>query len=99
MVTKTAVAWVVQRSSFFALGPVKTLVAFFVAKIVRYIVYETELAIFLAYTDVRVGAQGRAFSAAAFKNVEVQNNGTPEEKAASEKELINLFTELAKFRN
>ena len=70
------------------IGPVVGLV---LGKIVELLVKETEFAIFFKYIDMRTSAQGRDFSEAAINNFKIQQSGTPEEKAKSEKELIEKF--------
>lgn len=78
------------------LGPITELI---LGKVVEILVQETEFALFFNYIDMRVDAQGRAFSDAATKNYQVQLNGTVEEKAAAEKELVEKFREFVILTN
>jgi hypothetical protein len=70
------------------LGPITTIA---LEKIVEILVRETEFAIFFKYIDLRVDAQGRAFSEAAIRNFHAQKTGDPNEIAKAEKELIEKF--------
>lgn len=70
------------------LGPVVT---FLIGKMVEILIDKTEFAIFISYIDMRVDAQGSAFSRAAIDNYQAQQNGTPAEKIEAEKKLIQKF--------
>jgi hypothetical protein len=70
------------------IGPVTSLL---LGKVVEILVQETEFAIFFKYIDLRVDSQGREFSEAAIRNFQVQQTGSPDEKAKTEKELIEKF--------
>lgn len=69
-------------------GPITTLL---LGKIVEILVNETEFALYFKYIDLRVDAQGRSFSEAVVRNYQAQQNGSPDEKAKAEKELIKSF--------
>ena len=70
------------------IGPVVSLL---LGKIVEILVQETEFAIFFKYIDLRVDRQGREFSEAAIRNFHAQQNGSPDERAKTERELIEKF--------
>ena len=70
------------------IGPVTGLV---LEKIVEILVRETEFGIYFKYIDLRVDAQGRAFSEAAIKNYQAQLSGDKDAIAKAEKELIEKF--------
>lgn len=55
-----------------------------------------ELAAFFVYIDMRVTAQGRAFSEAAAKNQEALKNGTEADKAQAKIDLMKAFADLAR---
>lgn len=99
MIIKSVMAALVKQAAFFAWGPVNGIIAFVVTKLVDFIINQTELAIFLEYTDMRVGQQGKAFTQAALENSAAQMNGTPEQRALAEKKLIDSFREFAKLKN
>lgn len=82
------------------LGTVVTpIIGMFVGFILEAAIRQTEMGIFFLYIDLRTSAQGRDFEKFARANFEAQKNGTPEQKARAEKELINSFRALAKFTN
>lgn len=94
---KMVMSYLVTRVPFFALPIVNPILGFVVGSILEIAIRETEMGAFFLYIDLRTSAQGRAFEKAALKNYEVQKNGTPQEKADAEKELIDSFRTLVKF--
>ena len=70
------------------LGPVTT---FALEKIVEILIEQTEFAIFLKYTDMRVDREGREFSEAATENYKAQQSGNLERIAMAEKDLMDKF--------
>lgn len=60
---------------------------------------ETEIGLFFLFIDMRTNAQGKSFEEAARKNLDKQRNGTPEERATAEKELVDAFRKFAKLSN
>lgn len=84
---------------FLAWGPLTWIATQIVTKIISIALYETEMAAFLAYTDLRVARQGRDFVEAALANANIQKTGTPEEKARAEAELIEKLREFVKLKN
>jgi len=99
MLTKSIMSALVTRLPFLGIRFLNPLLGFLVAKLAEIVIYETEMAIFLGFTDLRVNAQGKDFSAAAVENARIQKNGTSEQKAAAETKLINSFREFVKLRN
>jgi hypothetical protein len=81
----------VTRVPFLFWPPFGLVTSFLIGKEVEILVAETEFAIFFTYIDMRVDAQGRAFSQAAIKNYQAQLNGSPQEKSEAEKELMDSF--------
>lgn len=78
------------------LNPITTVL---IEKLVTILVEDTEFEIFFEYIDLRVDGQGRSFSEAAIHNYNVQQTGTPEEKLAAEKALIEKFRAFAILKN
>jgi hypothetical protein len=72
---------------------------FIVGKVLEIAIRETEIGAFFLYIDLRTSAQGRDFEKAARANLLKQQTGTPEEKAAAEKELISAFKSFVKLTN
>lgn len=70
-----------------------------VGKALEIAIRETEMGAFFLYIDLRTSAQGRAFEGAARKNIEAQLNGTPEQAAKAERELIENFRAFVKLTN
>lgn len=99
LVIKSATQAVFKKIPFMAWGPLGPLASFLIEKFVWLLLTETEMVIFLNYTDFRVNRQGRAFSEAAQRNFELQRSGTPEEKMKAEEELISSFRAFVKLHN
>lgn len=98
-VTKSTVAALVTLLPWLSWPPIYWMVQKIVAKIVSIIIYETEMAAFFKYTDLRVAKQGREFIDAALANAAIQKTGTPEQKAVSEMALIGKLREFVKLKN
>lgn len=81
---------------FLFVGPLGPLGNKIVEKIMEILIREGEFAVFFKYIDLRVDGQGKDFSDAAVRNYHAQTNGTPEEKAKAEAELIEAFKKFAK---
>lgn len=75
------------------------LFGFIVGLVLEFAIRETEIGMFFLYIDLRTSAQGRDFEAAARANLDKQKNGSPEQKAKAEKELIDAFRAFVKFTN
>jgi hypothetical protein len=99
LVIKSATEIVFKKVAFLAWGPLGPLTSYLIEKLVGIIINETELAIFLKYTDFRISKQGKIFSEAAIKNSEAQKNGSEDEKKKAEEELINSFRAFVKLTN
>lgn len=98
-VTKSTMTALVAILPWLSWSIVYKLAYLIVGKIISIAVYETEMAIFLQYTDLRVGRQGKDFVNAALKNAEMQKSGTPEQKAQAQAELIDRLREFVKLKN
>lgn len=61
------------------------------------LVTKAETAAFFLYIDMRVGAQGKDFEAAAFANYQAQRQGTDVEKQNAEKNLKAAFHRFATY--
>lgn len=96
---KALISYLSKKLPFLFIPVIGPIVGLLLGKVVEILVQETEFAIFFVYTDMRVDAQGRAFSNAAMRNYHAQTNGTPEEKLAAEKELIDKFRAFVILRN
>lgn len=75
------------------------ILGFIVGKALEIAIRETEIGAFFLYIDLRTSAQGREFEKAARENLLKQQNGTPEERAAAEKELKSAFKAFVKLTN
>lgn len=87
--------------SFFPLlakPPLYKIADYLIGKLAGIIVYETEMRVFFAYTDLRVNAQGRKFLAAVELNLKAQEGNDEELKKISEAELIARAREFIKLR-
>lgn len=80
-------------------GPVGPLTKLVVTKVVTKAYEKGEMLVFFKYIDMRVDAQGIAFTEAAIKNHQAQLNGTEDEKKLAEKNLIAAFKSFAKLSN
>lgn len=87
------------EAPFLFWGPLGPFTKMVITKVVTKAYEQGEMAVFFKYIDMRVDAQGSAFSAAAIKNFQVQQTGTEDEKKKSEQELIAAFKSFAKLSN
>lgn len=90
---------IISKITFLAWGPLGPLVKYILSKIIKIAIYESEMAIFFLYTDIRVNAQGRAFYDSIEDNLNAQNGTDEEAKKHAEKKLIDSFRELVKLSN
>lgn len=85
---KAAMDFIVAKLPFFGKGIGLTvfnpILGYFITVGLKGVTTGVETAAFFLYIDMRVGAQGRAFEEAAYKNYEAQRSGTPREKADAE---------------
>lgn len=99
LVIKSATSLVFKKIPFLAWGPIGPLVSGIIEKFVIMLFNETEMVIFLKYTDFRISRQGKEFSEAAIRNFEIQRTGSEDEKRKSEEELISAFRNFIKLAN
>lgn len=99
MGSKLVMSWLVARAPFLALRVVNPVVGYVVSKILEIAIRETEFGAFYLYIDFRTSKQGRDFFESALKNQEIQNSGTPEEKANAEANLMARFRAFVRFTN
>lgn len=92
-----ALAAIFFYAPFLNIPIVRDLIKWIVGLIVGKVLDGGEMLAFFLYIDLRVNAEGRDFAKAAHKNYLAQIGGSPEEKAAAEKELIDAFNKFAKF--
>lgn len=88
-----------QLTSGFLGAILNPIFGFLVGKVLEIAIRETEIGAFFLYIDLRTSAQGRTFEEKMRTNVEKQKNGTPEEKAKAEKELVDAFKAFVKLTN
>jgi hypothetical protein len=81
----------IKKVPYLFWGPLGPIMDFAIEQVVTILINETEFAIYFKYIDMRVDAQGRAFSEAAIKNLEAQKSGDPVAIAQAEKELMEKF--------
>lgn len=93
---KTVTELIFKKLTFLAWGPVGPLVSLVVEKVLELAIYQGELAIYLYYTDFRVGRQGKDFNKALEANLEAQKSGDPNEISKAEANLKDSFTKLVK---
>jgi hypothetical protein len=96
---KVLIEAVAKKLPFLFIPVIGPIVSLLLGKIVEILISETEFALFFGYIDLRIDAQGRAFSEAAILNHYTQIHGSPNEKLASEKALIEKFRAFAIIRN
>lgn len=95
MGTKLVVQLLLKKIPGF-FSPLLTLV---VGHILKLAIKHTEMGAFFLFIDTRVNKQGQDFAKRALANREVQINGTPEQKARAEKELMDSFRAFVMFTN
>lgn len=91
------IAYLVTVAPWVRLPIIYQIMSWFIRFIVETAIDKTELGAFFLFIDVRTSIQGREFAEAAQKNHETQKNGTKEEKAKAEADLVNKFRTLIKF--
>lgn len=89
--------YLITRIPFLSLGPVNSLLALFLTKLIGIILDQTELSLFIGYIDIRTNKQGNDFIQAAINNQKIQQSGSVEEKKKAEEELIEKFRLFARF--
>ena len=92
-------SFVFSKFSFLAWGPLGTLTEMVLKKFLVFLINETELAAFFAYTDFRTSAQGRRYYDAILDNQVAQQNGSENDKKRAETNLKNAFRELVRLSN
>ena len=95
--SKAVMQHLVSQASFFSWPIVNPIIGFFVGYVVEILLEKTELGSFFIYADIITAKQASDFEKQAQKNKEIQENGTPEEKAKSEQELIDAARNLIKY--
>lgn len=93
---KSILKVIFKKFSLLAWGPIGPLVGFVVEKVLEIAIYQSELAIYLLYTDFRVARQGKDFNKALEANLEAQKNGSPDDIKKAEDDLKIAFTNLTR---
>lgn len=84
---------------FLFIPPFNKVTDLLISKLSRFIVEESEMRVFFAYTDLRVNKEGRAFFKAAQNNINVRNGDYDEEtKKLTERKLIDSARTFIKLR-
>lgn len=96
--TRGVMTFLVLKLPFLNNPILNKLATLVVNKILEIAVFHTELFAYSIYVDDFTDDQADALKEAAWKNEEVQQNGTEEEKLKAEKELIDRARELIKLR-
>lgn len=96
---KLVMDWLTAQMSWVAWSVPNTIIGFVVAQVIDILINKTEFGTFFLFIDLRTSAQGRAFEASAIRNHSAQQNGTAEEKAHAEAQLISDFRAFVKFTN
>jgi len=86
----------ISKFTFLAWGPLGPLVKYILGKVLKIAIYESEMAVFFLYTDIRVNAQGRKFYRDIEANLTAQNGEDEEAKKNAEQNLIDSFRNLVK---
>lgn len=95
--TKAVMASLVAEAPIFA-NPILGGIAEAIAEhYMNEIVNFAEFGAFFLYIDVRTDQQGQDFFDAAARNVKAKLNGTPEEKALAEKDMLDKFHAFARW--
>lgn len=101
--TDLAVKFILQELltavPFLFWGPLGPLTKMVITKAITVAYSKAEMAVFFKYIDMRVDAQGSAFSEAAIKNHIAQQTGTEDEKKLAEANLIAAFKPFIKLSN
>jgi hypothetical protein len=96
---KAILGALLKEVPFLFWGPLGPLTKVVITKVVTIAYQQGEMAVFFKYIDMRVDAQGSAFSAAAIRNFKAQQSGTEDEKKKAEADLIIAFKSFAKLSN
>jgi hypothetical protein len=95
-ILKSAYSSLLSRVSWLAWGPLAPLTKKMLELLISFIIKETELSIYLAYTDFRTSRQGRRFLEASIKNQEAQRSDDPNAKRLAEDNLKSAFRDLVR---
>lgn len=96
---KLVMNYLASQFSWISLPLVNPIVAFIVSLILKIAIKETEFGLFFTYIDLRTQSQSKDFEAAVLRNSIIQKNGTAQEKANAEAELVKAFRAFIKFTN
>jgi hypothetical protein len=88
-----------KEAPFLFWGPFGPITKALITKVVMKAYEQGEMLAFFKYIDMRVDAQGVAFTKAAIKNHHIQQHGTEDEKKKAEQELIVAFKSFVKLSN
>ena len=90
----------VDKFVFFAGGPQAYLAKKVITWILKKAIYQTEMACFFKYTDIRADYQGRKLYEAMKRNHHVQTEGLSEDaRKLAEQELVDRFRNFVKLTN
>lgn len=96
---KSSLKYILVKAPFLAWGPLGYITELILEKLVSIMINQTELALFLKFTDFRVSRQGKVFHNAILRNQTAQKGGNPDEIKIAEQELKDTFRDLIKFTN
>lgn len=96
---KLVMDYLVAQIPFFSWPLINPIVGFIVTTILKIAIRETEFGLFFTYIDLRTQSQSKDFESAALRNAIIQKNGTKQEKANAEAELVKAFRAFVKFTN
>lgn len=96
---KSSFTYILAKAPFLAWGPLGYITQLILEKLISMLINETELALFLKFTDFRVSRQGKVFHNAMLRNQTAQKGGNPDEIKLAEQELKDTFRSLVSFTN
>lgn len=89
----STLSFLLTKFTFLAWGPLAPILKFFLEKLFQIAIEQTELAIYLLYTDFRISAQGRNFH----KTLEENQKALKEGDKDAEERVKDSFRELVKY--
>lgn len=96
---KSVYSSLISKVTWLAWGPLGPITKKMLEMLISLIIEETELSIYLAFTDFRTSRQGRRFLEASIQNQQAQRSDDPNAKKKAEENLKATFRDLIKLIN
>lgn len=96
---KSSTTWLVSKLPFLGWGPLAPILNLFLTKFLKFLIYESEMACYFLFVELRVNKQGKDFYNALEAKFKAIEGGNPDEIKKTEKDAIDAFRNLVKLTN